>query len=214
MAGSTLPGRWLQRGVALTLVLALSGAAGASAAPSEAAANFRSGQKAYNLGAFEEALADYSKAYEQKPLPEILFNIAQCQRQLGHFERAAFFYRRFLTLSPRPPANRKLVGELISEMESKQVEAERQAAILAEQSQAREQEQPLARSEPLPAAAAPSARLAEPAPSPSPPRPGLHQRWWFWAGLGVLAAAAGTTAVVATAPRPAPPGTLETIDAR
>ena len=36
----------------------------------------------------------YTAAHDAKPLPALLFNIAQCHRQLGNHERALFFYRR------------------------------------------------------------------------------------------------------------------------
>lgn len=77
------------------------------------------GQKAYNRGQFAEALKEYLEAYDLKPLPGLLFNVAQCHRQLGQYERAAFFYRRYLALSPRPPKNAQMVKKLIAEVELK-----------------------------------------------------------------------------------------------
>src|SRR2546423_10312666 len=84
-----------------------------------ALAHFNAAQSAYNLGRFDEALEGYTKSYELKHLPALLFNIAQCHRQLSHFERAAFFYRRYLALSPRAPKNASLVESLIAEMDEK-----------------------------------------------------------------------------------------------
>src|SRR5450432_160885 len=78
-------------------------------------------EKSFDLGRFAEALADYQSAYEAKPLPGFLFNIAQCYRNMSNFERARFFFRRYLTLDPRAP-NRRRVEELIAEM-SKQLDA-------------------------------------------------------------------------------------------
>jgi tetratricopeptide (TPR) repeat protein len=65
----------------------------------QARAKFAEGNLSYDLGEFQKALAAYSEAYRLRPLPGFLFNIAQCHRQLGRPERAAFFYRRYLTLS-------------------------------------------------------------------------------------------------------------------
>ena len=54
----------------------------ADRATQEAKTHFQAGQTKYKLGRFDEALADYSKAYELKPIPSFLFNIGQCHRQL------------------------------------------------------------------------------------------------------------------------------------
>src|SRR5437899_3114539 len=76
----------------------------------------KSAQTAYDLGQFDEALNHFSEGYRLDPLPGILFNLAQCHRQLGHWERAAFFYRRFLALAKDKP-DEALVSELIAEVE-------------------------------------------------------------------------------------------------
>ena len=47
----------------------------------------------YNVGHFERALELYAKAYELVPKPVLLFDMGQCQRQLGHEERALFFFK-------------------------------------------------------------------------------------------------------------------------
>src|SRR4029077_13425175 len=76
---------------------------------------FQRAEKSFNLGRFSEALADYQSAYEAQPLPPFLFNIAQCYRNMQNYERARFFYRRYLALDPHT-ANRRLVEDLIAEM--------------------------------------------------------------------------------------------------
>src|SRR4029077_11428061 len=76
---------------------------------------FQRAEKSFNLGRFSEALADYQSAYEAQPLPEFLFNIAQCYRNMQSYERARFFFRRYLALDPHTP-NRRLVEDLIAEM--------------------------------------------------------------------------------------------------
>ena len=73
------------------------------------------GQKAYDLGRFEEAIAHYSAAYEAMPLPALLFNLGQCHRQLGQSGQAAFFYGRYLDLAPKAP-NAALTQELMEEV--------------------------------------------------------------------------------------------------
>ena len=59
---------------------------------------FERGEANFNRGKFDEARADYQAAYEAEPLPAFLFNIAQCYRNLGDFERAQFFYQRYTML--------------------------------------------------------------------------------------------------------------------
>jgi hypothetical protein len=45
---------------------------------------------------YSEALSEFKAAYLAKPDASFLFNIGQCQRQLGMFEAAAKGYRAFL----------------------------------------------------------------------------------------------------------------------
>src|SRR5687767_5177019 len=79
-------------------------------------------QKAYDLGRFEEALKGFSDAYALKDLPGFLFNIAQCHRNLGNYERAKFFYHRYLDLSPKRPKNAAQVEGLLAKVEEKLAE--------------------------------------------------------------------------------------------
>jgi tetratricopeptide (TPR) repeat protein len=68
----------------------------------------------YNVGHFDQALDLYAKAYERYPKPALLFDIGQCHRLLGHFERAIFFYQGYLRGTPEAP-NRALVEKFIAE---------------------------------------------------------------------------------------------------
>src|SRR5450432_3894741 len=116
-------------------------------------------EKSFDLGRFAEALADYQSAYEAKPLPGFLFNIAQCYRNMGNFERARFFFRRYLTLDPRAP-NRRRVDELIAEM-SKQLDAQAAAVVPTPGTAPPPVEAPLT--------VPPSPTAAPPPPAPSAP---------------------------------------------
>jgi hypothetical protein len=100
-------------------------------AEQQARAHFAKGLKAYDVGQFDEALAEYTEAYKSKPLPGFLFNLAQCHRQLGNFERAAFFYGRYLDLE-RHPKNETTAKELLAEMREKQAAKVREDARLKE----------------------------------------------------------------------------------
>jgi hypothetical protein len=90
---------------------------GSRSAKLEAKARFTSGQRHYNLNELPEALADFKDAYRLYPDPVFLFNLGQCERQLGHHEEAIRFYRNFLREEPKAP-NRPEVLRKIEEMEA------------------------------------------------------------------------------------------------
>ena len=70
----------------------------------------------YELGYFEQALREAEQAYRLYPLAQILFNIGQCNRALKHWERAGFFYERYLARLP-DAANRRTVERLLAEVQ-------------------------------------------------------------------------------------------------
>jgi len=190
--------------------------AAADPAEERARAEFKRGSTAYDLGRFEEARQAYETAYELKPLPGFLYNIGQCYRQLGNYERAIFFYKRFLSLAPA--AREVAVARtLIQECESKLAEQQKLKREQAEQLR-QQQETERARL----ALAAASHPAWQPTAS-SNSRPGaadetiVYRQWWFWTGLGVaavaVAAAGGTTVYFLTRPQPTPT-TLGTLDVR
>ena len=54
----------------------------------------------YDLGHFQKALELFEQVYKAKKIPALLFNIAQCHRQLGALKEARSAYRRFLEKEP------------------------------------------------------------------------------------------------------------------
>jgi tetratricopeptide (TPR) repeat protein len=193
------------------------GAGADSNVEAQARAKFAQGNLSYDLAEFQKALDAYSEAYRLMPLPGFLFNIAQCHRQLGRPERAAFFYRRYLLLSKEaPPSNAEMVEELIREMdEAARKQRERR---LTREETAREQ----AKAAVLRAQAEVTAsrrvqqqgedkRLLEPR-ADMPARTeaevkggdNLAKKWWVWAGAGAVALLAGGAIYAATAPQPRP----------
>lgn len=107
--------------LALVLVSSLStgAAAPSDAAPSdqatvEARALFEQGRQAYDDGRHEVARAWFLLAWHKKKLPELIFNIAQCDFQLGEHDEAVRHYEEYLKLAPTAP-NRPLVEDLIRE---------------------------------------------------------------------------------------------------
>jgi len=111
--------------------LLICAAAGAGQPPTgpqseDAAALARRSVIEYDAGEFDKALADATRAYELDPHPEMLFNLGQCHRALGHWQQAEFFYRGFLRQRPDTEARPK-VEKLIAKMVAKQQEAAPQA---------------------------------------------------------------------------------------
>jgi len=54
-------------------------------------------EKAYALGNFNQALEYYKKSLDIQDTKGLYYNIAQCHRQLKQWEKAIFFYKRFLS---------------------------------------------------------------------------------------------------------------------
>jgi len=96
----------------------------------KAAIHFDIAEKFFRIGEFARALESYQKAFELSSLPELNFNIAQCHRQLKQWEKALFFYRRFLSALPehdQAEVARRYAAEAEKEvaLERKKQDAER-----------------------------------------------------------------------------------------
>ena len=213
---------------------------GKRALRAEAKALFQEGQKHYTLGEFEEALKDFSAAYDKLPMAAFLFNIAQCHKEMKNFERAIFFFEGYLRDAPQA-GNREMIEELIGEsrgaMEKQQeaarlakIEADRKAAEAAQREAARKEAEAarLAAADGRAAEMAELRKIAEemkaakdnpafqpPGTAPGPKGPSITKRWWFWTAIGAVAlAAAGTGTAVALRPTELPAGSLGTLDHR
>lgn len=134
-----------------------------NAEPNPAAVRLtRKATVAYNAGEFGQAFLDYQAAYDLEPIPELLFDMGQCQRMLRHPERASFLYKRYLTAKPQA-RNRAKVEELLAQLEQKVAEATAAAPPPGDVPQAAPPEKP---GEVVPAA--PTDRPAEVAAEPAP----------------------------------------------
>jgi tetratricopeptide (TPR) repeat protein len=98
-------------------------------ARARAKAAYESAQAEYNLGHFQKALEFYELAYKNVSRPALLFNIAQCHRQLGDMRSAATTYRAFLRTADTSDAARARASALLAEVEQAlQKQQEAQAA--------------------------------------------------------------------------------------
>jgi tetratricopeptide (TPR) repeat protein len=149
--------------------------------------HYERGQKLYNLQKFEEALEQYQKAFDAKPLPGFLFNIAQCQRNLGDYEAAIFSYKKFLQLDPESEKREK-VEALIEELEQKTAEGDTERLGLGKRKKKdpdEEDERPTETEEGAP----------------------VYKKWWLWTGVAVVGVAGGVGIYLATKPGGGAPGT-------
>lgn len=109
-------------------LLVLAGCAVVLAAPARADDSVSPAKKAfeeanaeYALGHYEIALAKFEEAFRLTQKGAILFNIAQCHRQLKQFEQASTTYRSFLRLEPghaRSKDAKRLLAEVDAALKS------------------------------------------------------------------------------------------------
>jgi tetratricopeptide (TPR) repeat protein len=180
-------------------------------------------QAAFNLGRFSDALIEYEAAYEAKPMPGFLFNIAQCHRNLKNYEQARFFYGRYLALDPGSEDRASIEG-LIAEM----------TRNMDQESSRRRPDSPDQSSTQPPSVAALGGGLRAPSALPvlqrsegsgqassthasdvanGPEGRPVYHRWWFWTSVGVALAGAITAGIVVSR-EPQARDTLPPIDAR
>jgi tetratricopeptide (TPR) repeat protein len=84
------------------------------------------GTRAYDLGLYDEAIAQYMAAYKIKDDPALLFNIGQAHRLAGHSAEALRFYKTYLSKLP-DAANRAEVEAKMADL-SKQLAQQKEAA--------------------------------------------------------------------------------------
>jgi tetratricopeptide (TPR) repeat protein len=113
---------------AVVLLAALAGPARA-ADPEAARAASAEGDRSFELGKFEQAIAAYERAFSLDAQPAFIFNIALAHRrqfeldgQLDHLLRARELYRNYLRLDPHSP-RRAAVEKIVTELTAKVDEA-------------------------------------------------------------------------------------------
>ncbi len=94
-------------------------AAGGRARPPEVSPEIRAlvtrSIREYDAGDFALAFRDAKVAFEASGLPALLFNLGQCERALGAFAKAEFYYQGYLRENPAAK-NRAVVRRLIAEV--------------------------------------------------------------------------------------------------
>lgn len=157
---------------------------------------FRQGTQHYKLGEYEDALTAFKEAYRNYEEPSFLFNIAQCERQLGRKQEAVRFFRTYLNDVPNAP-NRAEVEQILASLQAS-IERDRAQAAAHPAAPAAT---PPATAQPLtPAPAAPAVASRAPASQP------VYKRWWLWTAVGgAVAVGLGVGLGVALAPGPSAP---------
>lgn len=136
------------------------------------------GRRLYLLGRYQDAIAEYRRAYELRADPRFLFQIAEAYRQLGATEQALFYYERYLAGAAAGPAGAAAGPDrAVAEQRVAEIESLRAAPPPASPSAG--------------VVAGPGATAGPGARRPTP----IWRRWWLWTAIGV-ALAAGTTAAV------------------
>jgi tetratricopeptide (TPR) repeat protein len=179
--------------LALVGVVALVGAARAEeedAAWLRARAHFTAGNAFYEVGEYARAVAEYETAYREKPLPELIFDVAQAQRKMGQIEKALASYERYVEVDPDgrvADEARVAIGLLRRDIEVRQGGG----AVAPAPSTESQVLAPVTPSPPRQPRVVPATSLVRATPS-APPRKPLVKRAWFWAAI------AGGVVVVAT----------------
>jgi tetratricopeptide (TPR) repeat protein len=168
------------------LVAILAGAASATPTPAESAKArivFREAQQHYKLAEYAQALDGFKETYRLLEDPSLLFNIAQCYRQLNKKEEAIRFFRTFLHDAGDVP-DRENVEQTVASLEK-----------------ALRDEQAANASPPVETPAPPVAPAPVLAPAPASVQASAHpaarektpvyKRWWLWTTVAVVAAGAG-----------------------
>jgi tetratricopeptide (TPR) repeat protein len=118
--------------IVVALALVPTGVAEAADDPAavEAKKHYEEGTKAFNLGEYPRAIAEFKATYNAKPDPLLLYNIAQSYRLAGDANQALFFYKSFLRNMPAA-TNRKEVEGRIKALEKQVAEQKKDPGATA-----------------------------------------------------------------------------------
>ena len=156
----------------------------------KAAAHYKEGKKLFDLGKFAEAISEWEKGYAAKEDKAFLINLGHAHREMGNFDKAIFYYKRYLVGIDDNAPQRAAVLEYISVLEAKRVEAQRKAEEEAKAREARNNPPPdlTVKKEPK--------ESTVPPPPPPPAEGGVVTKWWFWTGVAVVIGGGVATALL------------------
>jgi tetratricopeptide (TPR) repeat protein len=156
-----------------------------AAAEDKAAARqaYLEGSKYYDLSQYAEALEAFKRAYWNFEDPSILFNIAQCDRALGHKKEAVDFYRSYLRKAP-DASNRQDVEKIIAEL-NRTIDKEKAVSTAPPIATEKHSAPPPDSAPAAPRSAPPSAaNHALTTPAPTRTEKPIWKRGWLWGVLG------------------------------
>jgi tetratricopeptide (TPR) repeat protein len=179
-------------GGALALILVAAATPARADEKAEARALYTDATRYYDLNDFAKALTLFRQAYLKFEDPVFIYNIGQCERQLGDKVAAVKSYRSYLRKAPEAP-NREAVRKLIAQLE----------AAIAQESAAQHSppEETLHPNQPSSATAS-TPNLTTPPSSAgstssgattltaSAPEKPVYKKAWFWGVVGGVAVAA------------------------
>ena len=187
MVESFVRGDQVRTAVVVFALLTLCARGWAQTAPTETEAkrHYEEGSKAFALGEFARAVGEYRAAYNAKPDPAFLYNIAQAYRLAGDLQQAVFFYRSFLSQQPNTP-NRDEVERRIEDLNA---QLQRQKVLTTTPPNT-----------PVPPAQLQTGHetssaititpVAPATPSHADNKTPAYKKWWVWTIVGVAAAGA------------------------
>jgi hypothetical protein len=79
--------------------------------------HYQAGLQAFRTGRYKAAIDELNQAYEIKPMPLLLVNIATTYRKLGDYDRAALFLKKYLADAPADAADRDEVRATLSQID-------------------------------------------------------------------------------------------------
>jgi tetratricopeptide (TPR) repeat protein len=126
------------------------------------------GERLYKLGRYDEAVAEYRRAYELRADPKFLYHIARCYRELGANEQALFYYERYLAVAPAAPERDEVVDRIaeIEALRARPARPRTRLILVPDQT-------------------------SKPSAAPKPWR-----KWWFWTALGTAVATGVAAALI------------------
>jgi len=120
--------------------------------------HYKKATQFYDIGRWDEAIAEYEKAYALREDPSVLFNMAQTLRRKGDLKRALDLYKNYLVKDPES----SLRGEVEDRIRTLKAQVEQ-----SEQQPASEAQKPAALAPP-PLVPVPPVVVPAPQPAPGP----------------------------------------------